>query len=283
MTINSILQKAKTRLCSWISWIGTLPPKLVFIFISLQLAILALSFIVLGLFPVHSEVMSISKGLKSKQSHRQTMQTQTSFDLANRLIAAEHHEAFLKSNLQLSKADSMSLLIDLNDSLAILTFKGVYLFKSKIANINFNKGLEKLPLYLLDSLFSGPFKMEKEISTIEKFPIVIKKAPKDTLEANLANSAPELPKQTDVYWFFTFSNSFAVEIRQQEDNLVGTRSAYRHYRKEKRRWLRKKGLNAIFKPEQSGYTYLLSIEIPREDARSIYRAMPIKPIVVVRY
>jgi hypothetical protein len=259
--------------------------KCILIFFSVQFAVLVLGFIVFGFIPVHREVMSISKELYIKNGPDKKLSTPPPADLVKKVIAAEHHEAFLKSNLQLSKTDSISLLIDLTDSAAILTFKGVNLFKSRISNIKINKGLQNLPLYVLDSLFSGPFLMENEISTIEKFPIVVKEAPKDTIEARLANSAPELPMKTDVSWFLTFSNSLAIEICQQEDSLVGTRSAVRRYNIEKSRWLRRKGLNSVLMPQQKqkGYTYQLSIEIPREDARSIYRALPIKPVILIRY
>jgi hypothetical protein len=283
MRITGTLLKIKTRVFDWICWLQTISLKSILIFFSLQIVLFSLSFIGFGLLPVHWEVKSISRELNIKKEPDQILLTPPNIDLAQKVIEAEHHEAFLNSNLQLSKTDSISLLIDLNDSLAILTFRGVYLFKSKISIINTNKGLENLPLYVLDSLFSGPFLMEEEISTIEKFPIVVKEAPKDTLEARLTNSAPELPKKSDMFWFLTFSNSLSVEIYQQEDSLVGTRSAFRRYNREKVRWLRRKGLYALMNPGQKGYTYQLSIEIPREDARSIYRALPINPVVTIRY
>jgi hypothetical protein len=195
MRITGTLLKIKTRVFDWICWLQTISLKSILIFFSLQIVLFSLSFIGFGLLPVHWEVKSISRELNIKKEPDQILLTPPNIDLAQKVIEAEHHEAFLNSNLQLSKTDSISLLIDLNDSLAILTFRGVYLFKSKISIINTNKGLENLPLYVLDSLFSGPFLMEEEISTIEKFPIVVKEAPKDTLEARLTNSAPELPKK----------------------------------------------------------------------------------------
>jgi hypothetical protein len=283
MKIISIIPKVKTQLLRWVSWLGAISLKSVLIFISLQFVLFAVAFVVLGLLPVNREVRSITKNLNVNQSQNQVDITHSKINLAHKLVEAEHQEAFLKAHLEFSKADSMSLLIDLKDSLAILTFKGVFLLKSKISNIDFNKGLGKMPLFLLDSLFSGPYMVQRELATIEKFPIVIKKAPKDTLEANLLNSAPEHPKQKDVFWFFTLSNNFAVEIRQQEDDLIGARSEYRNFLKSKARFSRGRSLHSIFKPEENRYTYKLSIEIPREDARSIYRALPIKPVVVVRY
>jgi hypothetical protein len=238
---------------------------------------------VFGLLPVQREVKSISKFFKSRQSLSHIELSKSNSELVQKILTSEHHEAFLKSNIQLSKTDSIALLIDLKDSLAILTYKGVSLFESRITNITFNKGLTKLPLFLLDSLYSGPFQVAEEISSIEKFPIVVKKAPKDTLEANLVNAAPVLPTQSDVFCFFSFENNLVLEIDQQEENLVGSRKSYRNHRKAKSQWFKAKNIDFLTKTEQKGYIYKLSIKIPREDARSIYRALPIKPFVVVRY
>lgn len=283
MKINSLRLRAKTLLMNGLAYLGTIPRRTLVVFLSLQLAVLALAFVVLGLMPVNHEVKRISKELIHQTGNGRNSQDLANIDLANQVIKSEHHEAILNSNLMLAKADSISLIIDLSDSLVLLSFKGVNLFQSKISAIKYNKGLEKMPLFLLDSLFSGPFLTESELSSIEKFPIVVKKAPKDSIEANLANKAPELPRFTDVFWFFTFNNSLAIEIQQEEEALVGSPGDYRKYKREKSKWLRQKDLKAITHADQKGYTYQLSIEIPREDARSIYRALPINPVVIVRY
>ncbi len=283
MKINSILQRVKDLLVKGIALLSAIPLKTVLVFISIQLAVLALAFVVLGLLPVHREVKRISNELVYQPGNSPNSPTHASIELARQLIKSEHHEAILNSTFMLSKSDSISLIIDLNDSLAILSFKGINLFQSKISTIKFNKGLAKLPLYLLDSLFSGPFATETEFSSIEKFPIVVKKAPKDSIEAKLANKAPELPKHRDVFWYFSFSNSLTIELHQEEETLVGLRSDFKKYQLKKSKWLRQKNLNAITQTNQRGYTYQLSIEIPREDARSIYRALPVNPMVIVRY
>jgi len=283
LNISNIILKVKAYYKKLTSDIRTISPKPLIIFLSVQTLVFLIAFFIFGLVPVQREVKSISMNFENKISSNSKNLSKTNTELINKILTSEHHEAFLKSNIQLSKTDSISLLIDLKDSIAVLTFKGVSLFESKITKISFNKGLRKLPMFLLDSLYSGPFQVAEEIASIEKFPIVIKKAPKDTLEANLVNAAPVLPKQSDVFYFFDFGNSFVLEIGQHEQELVGSKSSYRSYKRSKSRWLRKENINALINTEHRGYTYSLSIEIPREDARSIYRALPIKPFVVVRY
>ena len=283
MAPNSMLGKNKTLLNNWKLRLSDISLKTILLFALIQFVVLVLAFIAFALIPVHREVKKLNIETNSKQNTHQALLSQSSIDLANKVVKAKHLESILTSTLKLAESDSISLLINLNDSLAILSFKGVFLFKSKISSIKLNKGLTRLPLSLLDSLFSGPFMVGKEISTIEKFPIIFKKAPKDTLEANLLNATPEIPKQTDVFWFFTFERNFAIELRQEEDKLIGTRRAYEDYKNTKANYLRGNWRKNIFNLDQTGYTYQLSIEIPREDARSIYRALPLKPQVLVSY
>ncbi|MFA5848266.1 MAG: hypothetical protein WC833_00140 [Bacteroidales bacterium] len=255
--------------------------KTIIVFLAIQVAIALSAFILFGLVPASREAGKISAIAELKSGGSDAELPEETLNLIEGVRASEHHEAYLRSTLKLSRKDSIALFIDLNDSLAFLSLKGVYLFQSKISKIKINKGLKKLPYFLRDSLYSGPLQVIEEISSIEKFPIVIKKAPKDTAEAN--QSAPTLPIQNDVYVMFSFSNNMVIEINQEEDELAGTRRAYRQYKRHYRRWFLSENISALFDPDRSGYIYHITIELPREDARSIYRAMPLKPFVVVRY
>ncbi len=274
------IQRAFTAIVVSLKWIP-LRPLLFFLLIQIVLALAA--FFLLGIIPVSREVKQMSELANRKSLNTKHTTISEKGDLVNTIRASEHHEAFLKSALNLSKADSMSLLIDLHDSIAILTFKGVYLLEAKISNYTASKGLRKLPLFLRDSLFSGPMQAIDGISSIEKFPIVVKKAPKDTTEASLANAAPTLPKQSDVFFLYQFSNSLVVEIEQEETELVGGRKNYHSYYKQERRRIKSNNLSILLGKEAINYNYRLTIKIPREDARSIFRALPQNPFVVVRY
>lgn len=253
------------------------------IFVTIQVAIALIAFILFGLIPVNREHRNVSGKIDAKYTGPKSVVSKNTYSLVKHERISEHHEAYLRSTLKLSKTDSIALLIDLKDSFAFLSLKGVYLFQSKISRININKGLQKLPDFLRDSLYSGPMLVEEDLSSIEKFPIVVKKAPKDTTEANQAGSAPVLPIQNDVFILLTFGNSMVIEITQQENDLAGTRHAYRVYKRMYKKWFLSKNFQSLLDPKKRGYIYHITIELPREDARSIYRALPIKPFVVVRY
>jgi hypothetical protein len=281
---NSILwQTAKRAGRELLNLVGSISSGAILVFILLQAAIVIFAFLFFGFMPVYREAQFISKHAEVKFLNCKSETPDNGALLTESIIAGKHIEAFLESTLQLAGKDSISLLIDLDDSLAILTYKGVKLFESKISSIELNPGLKKIPQILRDSLFSGPQQAKEELSSIEKFTLVVKKAPGDTAGAKLTNAAPTLPVENDVFWLYSFGNNLVIEIGQQENDLVGTRRAYRSFKKTRSQWFRAKTIKAFKFSEQRGYTYHLSIEIHREDARSIYRALPLRPFVAVRY
>lgn len=250
-----------------------------------QVVVFLAIFILFHFIPVARESREVSKMVQTREVIGDAKKSKVPKEISKLIDTIrinEHHEAFLKNSLKLSKIDSISLLIDLRDSLAILSLKGVSIFESKISKIDINKGLKKLPYFLRDSLYSGPLQATEDLSSIEKFPIVVKKAPKDNSNVT-TETAPTLPKQYDVYVLMALENNMALEINQQENELVGKKSVYRKQRRQLKRWFFAKNIKSAFNSSQKGYIYHLKIEIPREDAGAIYRALPIKPSVLIRY
>lgn len=241
------------------------------------------SFIIFGLYPVKREVTNISGYIDNQTETNSGKLSSGVKNMISEVREKEHLAAFLNTTLKLSKGDSIAFFIDLRDSLAILSFKGVSLFQTKISRISINSGLKKLPIFFRDSLYSGPMEVKEEMSSIEKFPVVVKKAPKDTVEANMASAAPAPPTQNDVFIAFWFDNNLVIEMNQLEEELVGTKRDFKRYKRDLAGWIRGKNTRALLNKDERGYIYHLTIEVPRDDARSIYRALPLKPAVVVRY
>jgi len=259
------------------------PLRAIIIYTLFLVILIVVSFVVFGLYPVKREVTHISGYIDSQSENINGYLTSDIKNMISEIREKEHLAAFLNTTLKLSKGDSIAFFIDLKDSLAILSFKGVSLFQTKISHIEINSGLRKLPYFFRDSLYSGPMEVREEISSIEKFPVVVKKAPKDTVEANMASAAPAPPTQNDVFIAFWFDNNLIIEMNQQEEELVGTKKELREYKRDLSGWIRAKNTKALLNKEERGYIYHLTIEVPRDDARSIYRALPLKPAVVVRY
>ena len=259
------------------------PLKAIITFTSFLLLLTVASFIIFGLYPVKREVTNISGYIENQSENIRGKLPSDIKNMISEVREKEHLAAFLNTTLKLSRGDSIAFFIDLKDSLAILSYKGVSLFQTKISRIVINSGLKKLPIFFRDSLYSGPMEVKEEMSSIEKFPVVVKKAPKDTIEANMASAAPAPPTQNDVFIAFWFDNNLIIQMNQQEEELVGTKKEYKRYKRDLAGWIRAKNRKALLNKEERGYIYHLTIEVPRDDARSIYRALPLNPAVVVRY
>lgn len=257
--------------------------KSIITFLASQIAIVVVIFILFDLIPVTREYGTISDKVRERGENTTARLSKEQSNLIDMVRINEHHESYLRNALKLSKIDSISLLIDLRDSLAILSLKGVSIFESKISRIQINNGLKKLPDFLRDSLYSGPLQAIEDISSIEKFPIVVKKPSKDTTKVNKTEAAPTIPKQNDVFVLMAFDNNMVIEIDQQESKLAGSWLAHMKHKWQHSGWFLSKNIRSLFGSGQRGYIYQLKIEIPREDAGSIYRALPIKPFVLVRY
>ena len=257
--------------------------KSIITFFASQIAIVVVIFILFDLIPVTREYGTISDKVRERGENTTARLSKEQSNLIDMVRINEHHESYLRNALKLSKIDSISLLIDLRDSLAILSLKGVSIFESKISRIQINNGLKKLPDFLRDSLYSGPLQAIEDISSIEKFPIVVKKPSKDTTKVNKTEAAPTIPKQNDVFVLMAFDNNMVIEIDQQESKLAGSWLAHMKHKWQHSGWFLSKNIRSLFGSGQRGYIYQLKIEIPREDAGSIYRALPIKPFVLVRY
>lgn len=257
--------------------------KSIITFLASQIAIVVVIFILFDLIPVTREYGTISDKVRERGANTTARLSKEQSNLIDMVRINEHHESYLRNALKLSKIDSISLLIDLRDSLAILSLKGVSIFESKISRIQINNGLKKLPDFLRDSLYSGPLQAIEDISSIEKFPIVVKKPSKDTTKVNKTEAAPTIPKQNDVFVLLAFDNNMVIEIDQQESKLAGSWLAHMKHKWQHSGWFLSKNIRSLFGSGQRGYIYQLKIEIPREDAGSIYRALPIKPFVLVRY
>lgn len=257
--------------------------KSIITFLASQIAIVVVIFILFDLIPVTREYGTISDKVRERGANTTARLSKEQSNLIDMVRINEHHESYLRNALKLSKIDSISLLIDLRDSLAILSLKGVSIFESKISRIQINNGLKKLPDFLRDSLYSGPLQAIEDLSSIEKFPIVVKKPSKDTTKVNKTEAAPTIPKQNDVFVLMAFDNNMVIEIDQQESKLAGSWLAHMKHKWQHSGWFLSKNIRSLFGSGQRGYIYQLKIEIPREDAGSIYRALPIKPFVLVRY
>jgi hypothetical protein len=184
------------------------------------------------------------------------------------LTAARSELVWLTARQQNARTDSLSLSLNLVDSTLVLEIRGVTLRVCPVRDFRISG-----PGLATDSL-ATPFELQSYRATTEKIPIVVKKAPKDTVEAAKELLEPVLPVRDDVYAWLHFNRQLELIIRQSEaPGFTG--------------WMKKNrgGFVSNIARLADAVGQLAHLQFPRvrreviitidrEDARAIYRALP---------
>jgi hypothetical protein len=191
-----------------------------------------------------------------------------------KIIRKENERAFEQTRLSLAEKDSIYMILDVPDSLLLLEIKGVTVKKTPIVMLEVSNRFSLISHENLLPWISQPFTLERELSTIPKSPIVVKQAPKDTIEAAKMSSKPAPPDSTNVFFTLYFDRNLVLEIEQSEPPEKGATEKVETYRKIKRKESTRSVFQMLRNPQQSDQPMLVKIVISEPEARAIYRAVP---------
>jgi len=198
------------------------------------------------------------------------------------IIRKENEKAFQYNRLSLAEKDSIYMVLDLPDSLLILEIKGVTVKKAKILDMEISNRFALIPHENLLPWISEPFTLARNLSTIPKSPIIIKQAPKDTIEAAKTSSGPRLPDSTGVFYTFYFDRNLLVEVGQANPPEEDVMERVKAYRSIKRKELTRSVILMLKKPQQTDQPMLIKLVVSEVDARAIYRAVPTKTHLILK-
>ena len=198
------------------------------------------------------------------------------------IIQKENEKAFQKNRLFLAEKDSIYMVLDLPDSLVILEIKGVTVKKTKILNMEISNRFGLIPHENLLPWISEPFTLERDLSTIPKSPIVIKQAPKDTIEAAKTSSAPRPPDTTGVFYTFYFDRNLLIEVEQANPPQEDVMEKVKAYRSIKRKESYQSVFQMLKKPQQTDQPMSIKLVVSEVDARAIFRAVPTKTRLLLK-
>jgi hypothetical protein len=183
-------------------------------------------------------------------------------------------KALLEAQLELSNSDSIALIIDLVDSLAFLQIKGVTIYQAKITKYFYSSALKSMSMPAYYKLFSNPLTVYEQKSTVVKEPIVVKIAPKDTIEAAKAEVIPDSVVNQSAVLEFKINQDILVVISNHEEDEGS-------YLKHKFFWSYQ-FLEQLMKNKKVAYQPTIKIIIPNTDIVVIYRALPWKSRIAIR-
>lgn len=193
-----------------------------------------------------------------------------------------HLKSFLDARLAMSASDSIGLTINLKDSLIQLEMKGVVLRQIKFdrAEISrFFKGLKPRPYA---DHFSRPFSITEIEGTIEKNPVIVRKVPKDSIEAAQTKVEVDTSRVEFVEWHLLLDNALVVSVVQSDLSETGPdRSTFR-YRIRRHIENFRSSNYAVIRLKRPVIYPEITVFIPASEARSFFRALPPNGQVVLR-
>jgi len=204
--------------------------------------------------------------------------------LANvkKIIQKENEKAFQQNRLTLAEKDSIYMVLDVPDSLLILEIKGVTVKKTRILKLEISNRFALISHENMLPWIAEPFTLEHDLSTIPKSPIVVKQAPKDTIEAAKMSSKPAPPDSTNVFYTLYFNRNLVLEIEQIDPLEAGATEKVENYRKIKRNESTRSVFQMLKKPQQTDQPMLIKLVVSEVEARAIYRAVPTKSRLILK-
>lgn len=231
-----------------------------------------------------ANILSINKKIAEINERYQTESPMLGNELPG-VYKLRKESAFWQSRLAMAKSDSICVTIDLVDSLVFLELQGVVVHSAPIKRYYKSELFEALKPEAILNIISQPATVLAHEASFSKEPIKLKKAPKDTIEANAAVVQEAIEKKQAVEekekpLFYNLSLNNGVHITFSQEHSEGWK-AIPFFIKQKFEKIEKNSLQ-LTKFKLPEYTPGIMIEMTREDVASIFRGMPSNASVALR-
>jgi hypothetical protein len=188
---------------------------------------------------------------------------------------------FLESRLELAKTLSIGLAADLADSILNIEIGGVNLHQTKIIKYKVSRIFKSIDKKAYLGLFSKPLKTNYNWDTFAKEPIVVKKAPRDTIEAAKQASVPDSVKTGPAYVTMLLDYDIQLCLYQDKGSVW---AAFRRFIFTSGRQFRQAGeiIRGAVTFKIPDYKPVIKVYIPKDDLVIIYRALATDARVVIK-
>jgi len=190
-------------------------------------------------------------------------------------------KAYKEALLKLSESDSIQLVLNLSDSTVNLTIKGVTIHQTKVGFIKRDQILQEMPLVQQVMMFSQPLAVSSQGASIVKEPVVERDAPKDTLEAALNAWQPDTLIQKPAFTIFSLEYGINLILEQEPNHTL--RDKWTRFNFYNRLRIRS-SVRAVYRFitfKKQEYHPAITIRMPADDLRAIYRALPDHTLIVI--
>jgi hypothetical protein len=191
-------------------------------------------------------------------------------------------EVLLHSRLTLANEDSMYMVLDLVNNTAILEMKGIPLHECHIIQSKVSNSIKMYHTEALINWMSEPFVVRRAEATIPKIEYVEKIAPKDSIEANKVPVEPASAKHGDVYIVMDFDRNLRLVISQNEEPDPEGKSLITAMRRKYQESEVRRSIQSLLKFNREPVMPQITIVIPKTDATIFYKALPVRPKMILR-
>jgi hypothetical protein len=189
------------------------------------------------------------------------------------LTTFRSQEAFLKAQLAEASSTEPSIAVDLHDSVVVLSIRGVPIRVGTILSSEKSVLFDRLsrPGSLPEEL-KTPFTLIGATATVPRIPMRIIRAPKDTAEARLHPPDAFVAAERNVYSELYFDRNVTLVLIPAEEGRSTTgalrQSLILRFQEARRT------IHRFFSEERAPPARWIRLEMPSDDIRAIFRALP---------
>lgn len=191
-------------------------------------------------------------------------------------------KAFLTARLSMAANDSIGVTLNLQDSLVQMEVKGVVLRQVHFHEAEISRFFRSFNPSVYTKTFSKPFKISEFGGTIVKEPITVKKAPKDSIEAAKNITAVDTSKIEFVEWHMLLNHSIIVSFIQSDRDFKKMDKTALRYRYDRYYNALTGNIRDMLHLKKPVFYPQITVFIPKNEAKSFYRALSKKGEVVIR-
>lgn len=186
-------------------------------------------------------------------------------------------QGMLDGLIRLAKSDSVNLFLNLPEKSAQLMIKGVAVRNVPLQEMTTDALFRRATDEALYNWLSEPLQIVGGMATIDKEPVTVVIAPKDTSD-EVPEVVPDTLQKEPVFFILETNRDLRLYFYQTDPGERG--EVYDFNRRYRYREARE-ALKAILSFKAPEYTPTLFIGLSKEDAQVIYRALPQQGQIVI--
>lgn len=229
-------------------------------------------------------LVSVRKALKAVYELEDVKLLSGSFGEDTSYVSLYKEKTWLETRFQIAKTDSISLSVNLKDSVLQLELKGVVLKTSPLIDFKADQFFHQLSPAAYHHFFGVQASGESALSSIPKEPLIVKKAPKDTTEFNAQSHIEKDTLKTEaVHWMLKLDNGIVLKIEGTDELADNEWMAGKKFWWEQDFDQMKTDMRKTLFFKTPDYQPAISMVISEADAKAIYRALPQHPLICIRF